>query len=173
MTVKHVGSMTLGSALPTALAAQGAIDASIGLVLPEIQAKLAGLLAVNLIPPTIAASLTTALQLVANIQAAITVGAPAVDIQLAAVAQLIAELQAQIVSLQAQLAFSATLSATLGASGIHLYSYDGEAGELGSELQAELSGGFPGGQPSDATFAMLAAGTTPAAIAAIKAMFKT
>src|SRR5690606_12133709 len=120
LTVTHVGTMTLGSALPTAATAQLELDASIAVVLPEIQAKLAALVAVNLVPPTLAASLDTALQIVANIEAAISLGAPPLDFQAAAVYELIATLQGQLVDLQASLAFSASLALTLGASGVHL-----------------------------------------------------
>lgn len=173
MTVHHLGTLNLGEAAPTALAAQGALDATIGVALPDIQAKLAGLLSVNVLPPTLAASLNTALQLVANIQAAIVVGVPPVDFQLAALADLIGSLQGQLAALQSQVAFSAALGVTLGAAGIHMYGYTGEAGSLGNEFQGQLSGGFPGGQPTDDTYAVMLAATTPAARAALQGFFKS
>lgn len=173
MTVSHLGSVTLGAAVPAALAAQGSIDLAVGVSLPEIQAKLAGLLAANLVPPTLAASLTTALQVVAGIQAAITLGLPPIDFQAAAIAEVIVLLQDQLALLQAQASFSIALGTTLGASGIHLCKYEGEVGQFGTQLQQECSDGFPGGSASDETLALILAGTTPEAIAALIAMFKT
>jgi hypothetical protein len=156
--VIYLGSKSVGGCMPSTLTAVGALEAQ----LPSLQAQVAGLIALqarlNLTPPSIGASLDAALELVAALQAAIAIGVSGPDFQLAAVLELLAKLQIELGSITAALA----ISVSLGASGVHLYAYTGEAAQLGSAFQSELASGFPGGQPDDEAYAIMLATTTPA-----------
>lgn len=160
MSVTYLGSLTVGGAMPGAAIA---IDAA----LPDIQARLAALAAFTPTAGSFAANLSLAQGIVANIQACMSAGLqpPSIDAQLAAVAALVADLTAQL-----NVALEFTNALAVG--GVHAYRYSGQAGSLGSEFQAELSGGFPGGSGSDATNAILLAATVPAAWAALAKVLK-
>lgn len=145
--------------------------AALQIQLPKIQAQIAGLIALqaqlSIQLPTIGASLQAALGIVASIEAAIAIGMPGASFQLLAVVELLAQLQIELGSITAALA----ISVSLGAAGVHLYAYTGEASQLGSAFQGELSGGFPGGQPDDLTYAVMLATTLPDTKIAIEAVF--
>lgn len=160
MTVSYLGSLTVGAAMPGAVAA---IDAT----LPDLQARMAALASFAPSTGSFSANLSLANQIVASIQAAITAGIepPSIDAQLAAVAALIADLEAS-------LSFALEIVEAFGVAGIHAYRYSGQAGNLGTEFQAELSGGFPGGTATDATNGILLATTVPAAFAALAKILK-
>lgn len=121
--------------------ATGAIDASVAVSLPELQAKLAGALEAqaqfSVTPPSLTAVLSAALAAVAQLQAAIAADLPNATISVTGIAAIIAELEASIASLSAQIAISASLKATLGQAGVHLYRWAGAAGEA-------VPGGVPG-----------------------------
>lgn len=172
MTATYHGSKTIGGCFPTTASAQLAIDAAIAVSLPSITAKIAGALeaqaAITLNPPTLAGNLVIAQNLVLGLQAAITVGAPSVDASLSALAGLLAELETQAADLQAKAAFSAALAVTLGGAGVHLYSYEGRAGDAGSSLSAILSGGPPGIGADDQIFAVLPAVSAPISISMLR-----
>lgn len=168
MTVQHLGSKSLGACMPSSLEAMAALQVQ----LPKIEAQIAGLIALqaklSIQPPTLAASLDAALAIAASIEAAISLGMPGVDFQLAAVLELLAQLQIELASITAALA----ISVSLGAAGVHLYAYSGQAAQLGGEFQSELATGFPGGQPTDQTYAVMLATTLPATKIALEAVFQ-
>lgn len=142
MTLTYLGGKSIGSLMPLAVSAQAQLTTSLALPMLDLQARLAGAIEVSarvaLTPPTFAASLQTALQLIANLQAQIALGLPDVAIDVSGTLLVIAELQAQVTALQVALDFAASLSASFGTGGIHAYLLDGTAGEL-------VPGGVPGG----------------------------
>lgn len=166
MTYELIGELTLGACVPIGLAAQASIDASVAASLPSIDANLAGLitvqagLAVN--PPSIAAQLEAMAIVVANLQADM----PTVSIDLGLMAAAIAELQAQLGALQAQVAFSASLTALFGTPGIYAYAYSGASGGL-------IPGGLPGVTESTNCNAVIFAATDAGAWSAMQAAFET
>lgn len=142
MSARYLGSLTLASALPFAAQAQAKLDVAIGVSLPEIQAKIAGALEaqarLTATPPSLVANLQLAQDLVIAIQAAIAVGVPDVDFQLDFLAGVIAELQAQAASLEADAAFSASLLGLLGTAGVHMIAFTGNPATAGAELQSVI-----------------------------------
>lgn len=173
MTVTYLGSLTTGSAIPGASALAAAGAAGIGLALPDIEARLAGLLAFTPTPIDLTANLAIAQQVVTSLQLSISLGItpPDISAQLAIVAALVADLTASVLSVNAQLAI--ILGFDMSAAGVHAYRYDGPANQLGSEFSTELSGGFPAGAPTDATNAVLLATTIPATWTVLQTFLKT
>lgn len=174
MTVTYEGKLTLGECIPTALEANAQLSANVGLQLPELQAKIAGALEaqarLTLQPPTVSAQLTTLANLAASLQASVAFPPP--QAQLSAVAALVAELQASLGQLQASIAFSAGFAASLGAPGVHFYSFGGRPDELGDEIGAQLSSGLPGGNPSEQSKAIVLIASDGGAIAAMEAVLR-
>lgn len=173
MSAQYQGSLTLGQCLPTSLEAAAALDAAINLTLPDLQARLAGALnlqvALTIQLPTLQATLDASIALVAQLQASLALTAPSISLQLSAVLTLIAQLELFVGQLEGYLALAISLQATLGAAGVHLYTYSGRADALGPSLAGILGAGPPGSSPSDATGGILMAATAPAAIAALGA----
>jgi hypothetical protein len=129
-----VGTFSMGAMIPTLLEAVVAIEGDVA----KLQAKLEGLKAlaakITVTPPTIDADI------IANLQAAITIGLPSVDIQASAVAAAIATLEVELGTLNAFLA----IGGVLGVAGIHVYAVTGTAQQVAAELNADLSPGYPG-----------------------------
>jgi hypothetical protein len=175
MTVTHLGSLTVGQAAPGGLALAAAGTAGIGLALPDLQARLTALASFAPSPPSITTDIALAQQIIASLQLALTVGIqpPSMDVQIAMVAALIATLSATIVSIDAQLSIIANLTNVLNTAGVHAYTFNGLANQLGPQMATELSGGFPGGSATDATNAVVLATTVAPAWAAMSAFFKT
>lgn len=166
--ITPLGSITLGAAVPIAVTAQAAVDAAVGVSLPSVQAQIAGALAaqvaLTVTPPSVQGQLDLALDMVAALQASISL--PVVSVQLAGLATLLASLNAQLASLNVQVAFSASLSVLLGTAGLHAYRYDGLAGGLG-----EFQNVVPGGNPSMPFTGLLVGATTPETLAAMQQVF--
>jgi len=142
MTLTYAGSLTLGQAVPMALSAQLALGDAVGLALPDIQARISGLLALSVQPPPSLADL------IAGVTATLAalnqlLAAPLPDA--GATTAALVDLQAQAAQLAGGLAFSLGLGQLLGAAGVHYYLFAGQAGQLGAELGALLVGGLPGG----------------------------
>jgi hypothetical protein len=171
MTWIGIGSFDLGSCVPMALTAQAGISASVNLVLPEIQAKLAGALEVQaflaLNPPSLTADLEAAVALVAQLEALITLGLPSAALDLSAMLALIAELQVSIGSLTAQLSFALSFGVLLGTPGVYLVRHSGPIGDV-------FPGGLPGGAgPSQPVEGIGIFATDAGAWTAIQAVFRT
>jgi hypothetical protein len=174
MSVTYLGSLSIGDALPGAVAVAAAGVAGIGLALPDIQARLAALASFSPLPVDFAAQLALALQMVASVQTSIALGLspPSIALQIAIIAALVLELEAAIVAISVQLDIVLDFQALLGAAGIHAYAYAGQVQDLGSEMATELAGGVPGGAPTDASNALVLVTTTPATWTAMGQIFQ-
>lgn len=161
-----VGELSLGACVPVAVSATATADASIGLVLPNISAELAGLLelqgVLSVSPPSISAQLEAAMAVVANLQ----LDMPTISLDLSLMAEVIAELQATLGSLQAQLSAIVALNLTLGTPGVYAYTYSGSSGGL-------IPGGLPGVSTSTPCNAVVFAATDAGAWAAMQTAFAT
>jgi len=170
MTLRYLGELSLGQAMPLAALVNAALVGAVGVGIGQLRAKLEGLarmqVALTVGPPTIAATIEGAIKTVARLEASI--GGPVITLQVAAIVALIGELTAQIGVLNAQLA----LQFPLGGN-VHLYSFDGRASELGPQLTSATAGGFPGGAPTDHANALVIATVEPATWLSMQAVFST
>jgi hypothetical protein len=175
MSVDYLGSLTIGGAAPGGLALAAAGQAGIGLALPDIQARLTALASFAPTPPSLQGDIALAQSIIASLQAAIAVGVqpPSMDAQVAIVAALVAQLSASMLAINAQLTIIANFASVLSSAGIHAYAFSGQADQLGPELTVELSGGPPGGAPTDATNGLVFVTTLGATWAAMGQFFKT
>lgn len=150
MTISYKGELSLGQVVPMALQAAGILNASLGAQLPDVQARLDGLLAVSVAPPpSIADLIASVQQMLAALQTLLS--APLPDIS--ATASAIADLQATLGQLQAGLSFAGLLNGLLGSPGIYAYTFDGKANQVAGELGSEVGGGLPGGSGGSETIA--------------------
>jgi hypothetical protein len=174
MSLVYCGELTIGGAVPGANACAIAGYAGINAALPDITEKLAALLAFVPTPVDFQLQLQLAQQMVASVQASITLGLPVPSIaaQIAIVTALIADLTASVVSISAQLGIITDFQALLGAAGVHVYAYAGPANGLGGEVTTALATGLPGGAPTDATNALVLATTVPATWTAMAQVFQ-
>lgn len=171
---QYTGGVTLGEAIPTALQATAAANIAIGVSLPELQAKLAGAIqaqaSVSVSPPSFAAALEFAAQLTAAANLAIS--GPAVNVDVAAIAKFIAEIEVLLGQLQAQASVVLGLNILFGTAGVHMYTVEDPIGQHGNDLQAQLAGGTPGGGgPDDAGFGVYLVGVDSGVIAALRTVF--
>jgi len=137
MAAEIVGRVSIGQCVPTTASLVASATA-------ELQGKLAGALkisaALGLSPPSLVAQLSGALEAVGKLQAAVSAGftPPGATLSVAANAQLIAELSAQIGALLA-------LTVTLGTAGVYVIADEGAAGSFGADMQAIVSSIAPPG----------------------------
>jgi hypothetical protein len=174
MTIFYLGSLSVGGAVPGCDAAVSAGISGIGSALDDLVAQLGMLTAYVPTPISFATQLTQAEAMVTALGAAISLGLPPPDItaQIAALASKIAGLTAQIAGITANLTVLTDLQAPLTAAGVHGYGFDGAVNALGGELASELSGGAPGGAPSDHGNAVVFLTTIPGTWAAMGEVFK-
>lgn len=162
MTVTALGERTLGSAIP-------GVTSAMALALADIQAKVEAVasFAPSITPPSLTADLVIAGEIVANVTAAISVGLtpPSIDLQVSIMLDALAAFQLQ---LQILLELQNLLLAS-----VHLYKYEGPTSDFGTEMQAELSGGLPGGSGTDTAYALTFIATIGSAITAMQALFAT
>lgn len=127
----YLGSLTIGAAIPALLAAQLSITAAFGPLLAELNAKLAGYVAlalkIGIKPPSLFASIDLAAKIAASLNAALAAGftPPSIDFSASAVAALIAELQIKIGLLNAALDLAIQLGSLNAAAGVHAFIYEG------------------------------------------------
>jgi hypothetical protein len=154
-----------------ALQTQVALDASIGVILPDLQARLDGALVISIAPPPSLADLIASVNaLLAALQALVAAPLPDVSATLA----LIAELEATITQLNVNLALSLSFGQLLGAPGIHFYTYFGRADQVGAEMSGQFSAGLPGGAgPSEHIAGVILAANDGSAIQALQTVFAT
>lgn len=135
MTAQLVGNVSIGQCVPTTASLVAAAVA-------DFQAKLQGALAIQaaiaITPPTLAASLAAALDLVASLQAAIAIGLPGVEIDLSAMLAVIADLNASLAVLLG-------LNIVLGTAGVYVFTHNGAEQTYGAEMQAQVSAVAPFG----------------------------
>jgi hypothetical protein len=156
----YIGSMTVGSAMPMVAMAQANLSASLGSQIASLEAQISGTLVVT--PPTLAASLDAAMQLVAGIEAMISAGLilPSVTI----VADVLVRLNASLGLLQASLAFSVELGNLLASAGVYAWTYEGAVGGL-------VPGGIPGEGSTQPVWGIVLAAGAGAAQTSLKTMF--
>lgn len=176
MTTSFSGQLTIGACIPLVATAQAQIDTAASISLGEVEAKVAGALEgqarLAVTPPSLAANLAFALQMVQDLQAAIAIGTPDAVFDASGAARIAAELQATLGQLQASIAFAASLGVTLGTPGIYLFRTSGAVGTRGTELQAEIGGGLPtGGGPNVQVEGFILLAASNAAKAALGATF--
>lgn len=143
MTITSLGSLSVGAAVPGAATAVAAGTLGINTALPDIMARIEALLAFHPTPITFTEQLSLAQQTIASIQAGIALGLPipSIELQIANMAALVADLQGQLIAINAQLAILAALQPQLLAVGIAAYAFDGTRSNLGSELAAAIGPG--------------------------------
>lgn len=139
MPAELVTQASVGACVPTTAALVAQLTA-------QLEGKLKGFLnisaALSIKPPELDAQLKGALNLVGQIQgmisAGFTVSPPGVTLNIAAVAGLIAELNASLAVLLA-------LTVTLGTAGVYVIAHNGEEQTFGPEMQAVIDGIAPRG----------------------------
>lgn len=170
MTTTYVGSLTLGQALPGAAGLQVALDASLAATMPDLQARLTGLLSVDLTPPSIPDLILSLNAQIAALNLMISLPVPDASATLTA----IADLQATMGQLTAALSLSANFGSLMAAAGIHYFLFAGRASDLSGELGALLSGGLPGsGNPSESIAGAILLANDGGAIEAMRAVLRT
>lgn len=166
------GAIPLGSANPVVAGVAADLALNVNGNLAGLYAQLQG--AIDLaasIEVGFLAQLDFAASLVATLTAAISVGIPSVSVQLSALAQALADLQAAKAEFEAQIAFAADLSAgALTAQALGLF-YNGPARELGNEVASAVSGGVQGGGPADPLDAIIIAANNPLALEAMGVLY--
>lgn len=142
MSITHIGSLSIGVAVPGCATAVSAGIAGIGGALDNLLAQLTALSAFVPVPIDFVAQLALAEQMVTSVNAAISAGLPVPSLaaQIAIVAAKVVELTAQITAITAQLTVLTDLQAPLAAAGVDAYAYDGPVDSFGSELDAALGG---------------------------------
>lgn len=158
-TLTPIGELTLGVALP-------AVSVAFGNEMLNVEAQVSAMLEFAPSPPSFELDLEVAAENTQALTLAVGLGItpPSIDAQ-------ILEVEAQLAVLLGQLGELRLLAAMLAASA-HLYVYAGSTGALGTKIDAELSGGLPGGAPTDVAFAVLLVATAPAGKAALQSLFK-
>ena len=138
--ITRLGELSLASAVPLLATFQAGLGASTGFALPQLQAQLIGLgnvlAAISVAPPSLGATITAAMETVAQLTAAI--GGPTVTLQLPAITAKISELTLSLGTITA----GAALSIPSGV--VTVYVFDGASGVIGGELQAEVNASLPG-----------------------------
>jgi hypothetical protein len=140
MGLTSLGELTLAVALPGAAAACLAGQAGIGLALPDIQGRIAAMASFSPNPGSLADLIVLANQIIAMIEAAIAQGivAPSLSVQIQIIAGIVAELEAIVVSIAAQLAIVTALLDVLAVGGLKAWVYDGAENGLGPALTTAL-----------------------------------
>lgn len=139
MAAELVAQVSVGQVVPTTASL-------VATALADLNSKLAGALqlqaSVTVSPPTLAASLQSALALVAALEAqialSISLGLPEVSVDLTVMLAVIADLNASIAAL-------ASLSVALGTAGVYVITHNGPAESHGSEVQAVVDDIAPAG----------------------------
>lgn len=168
--ITDLGSLTLGVVVPGAASAAVAIDVACGIAAPNVSAQLEAL--ASFTPSaglSLAAQLSIAQSIVTNIQASIALGIepPSLADQVAAAAAIIAQLEAQLATVEAQAAIGVALAGLLATGGVRLLRYDGPQNAFGAELSAAL-----GADPTSCN-ALVLLTTSGAAWTAMQGVFKT
>lgn len=158
MSAELIGQLSVGQCVPTtaSLVAQAMV---------ELNAKIAGILAIQasltITPPSLGLQLTAALNLVAALEAQIALGLtlelPAIQVDLTVMLSVLADLNASLAALLA-------LSLALGTAGVYVIKQSGASRTYGTEMQAVVSSiAPPGNNVQSVTFLA----TEPAVFAAL------
>lgn len=162
MTTTYIGALSIGEALP-------GVKGPLLVAVADLEARIAALASFKAtVSLDVAAQITIAEQILASLQAALTLGlkAPSLDVQISAVVALTEALRAQLLVIL-------NLMGLFGAPGVYAWHYNGRADTLGSEMSAELAGGAPsGGGPAENVDALILLTNLPATWAAMSQIFK-
>jgi hypothetical protein len=175
--INYTGSLSLGEicvGLNVGLAAAlDLIDFYFGAYKSQLSAALALQARLMITPPSISGSLSIALKMKASLEAYLTVGGfvlPSASIQ--AAADLAISIGKAVAALRLQISVLASLTATLGVTGVLAYTYNGPASGLGPAVTGLIGTGWgdgtPNNQPADA---LILVATTPAATAGMNVFF--
>lgn len=159
----YVGSITVGAAIPVVATALVGVQASADRISAELSGALALQASMAATPPTFAANLSAAQDIVASLLVAVD---PGVDFQVAAIAEAVARLQAELAELTAALA----ISIELATPGVHLYRYTAPATSIPGQVQSDIGAGVPGvpaETPVDAWLLVASDGSASASLSAI------
>jgi hypothetical protein len=153
VTTTYVGGLSVGVAMPGLTAGLAAGVTGINSALPDIEARLAALLAFSPAPISFAASISLCQATLTGLQASLALGLPVPDIsaQIAIVLALIGELEAALGLISAQLTIITDLQAVLAEAGLHVWHYNGAASSLGTGMTTALASGVPSGGGGGAT----------------------
>lgn len=143
MTVADLGTMTLGAAIPAGLSLVAAVELSVGIAAPDITAQLA--LAVGFEAQAsldMNAQIDIALAIIAQLEAAITLGitAPSLSLQASIAVDVSADLSLKLGTLNAQLSLALGLGLLFAEAGVRVLTFDGAQNDFGAELTTELGG---------------------------------
>jgi hypothetical protein len=152
MSLSYAGKISVGVIVPTGLSVVADCAASLALVLPQIAVDLEGaitlaaMLGIN--PPTLALNISATVQLLADMNIALTASLPQVTFQLSAILALVAQISPIVASLSASLSVSLPFAELLGTAGIQVLSYSGTGAAFGAAVTQELGNSWPDGTPA-------------------------
>lgn len=158
MTVGVIGEVSLGTAIP-------GVNAALATAMADIQAKVTALAQFQPVPPELNASIALCGEMIANLSLAVSIGITPPSLEIDVV------LLAQLTALKVQLQILLDLAETLRAA-VHVYRYDGAVNAFGTEMQAQLSAGLPGGSGSDVAMGLTLVATAGADVAAMRSLFQ-
>lgn len=143
-SLTYLGDVGFSTLLPVIGLGQAAISAGVTAQLPYFQAQLAGCVQaqIDFVPPSIAASLAIAEQMVVELTAILAL--PIASISVSVIADLILQLQGIIAALQLALQWGNF------AGEISLFVYNGTAGAMGTTVQGAVNAGYLGSIPASA-----------------------
>lgn len=143
MSLVSVGSLSLAVAVPGAAGAAVAGAAGINAALPDIEARIAALASFAPSPGDFSADISLANNIIADANLAISVGLtpPSLSAQIAIIAALVADLEAAVVSINANLTIVTDLISLLAAAGVDAYAWDGANDAFGPALTTALGAG--------------------------------
>lgn len=167
MTVAGFGNLSLGQCVPLALTATGKFSANVAVRLPQVAARVAGLVSAgarfSLSPPSVAARVD------ALVAAAGKLTLPVAIVDVSGMAAALASLQAELAALQADLALAASFNSVLGTPGVWAYGYTGTPALYGGEFNAEIGTGLPDSlDPNLPIYAVVFIASDAGAIAAMQ-----
>jgi hypothetical protein len=145
MSLVPLGSLSLAVAVPGAATANAALDVAIGIAAPNVSAQIT---AAASFTPQVSLGLDQLLAIaeaiLSNIEAAIAAIPPIPVLSLQAQVDLAAaiklDLDAMLLTIQAQLAIQLQIASILATAGVVAYAWDGPNNALGSALAVELGG---------------------------------
>lgn len=156
MALNYVGSINLGLLSPLSLSVSGSLIVSLR---ADLQVLLDLVLAINVVPPTIALQIEFLIQFAANLTIAleITPPLPYIDLQLGLMVDVILSL-----TLELSLMLPFSLALDLGAeAGLFVYAYNGTGANFGAAVTAAIPA-WPNGKPLTApSNAMIVATVSP------------
>ncbi|HMI84871.1 MAG TPA: hypothetical protein VK550_12310 [Polyangiaceae bacterium] len=146
MSLVPLGSLSLAAAVPGAATANAALDVAIGIAAPNVSAQLTA--AASFSPSVslgLADLIAIAEAILANIEAALAAIPPipvlSLDAQVDLALAIKVDLDAMLLTVQAQLTIQLQIASLLATGGVVAYAWDGANNALGPALTAELGGG--------------------------------